>query len=151
MPKLSIQRVDEMDACKHGQCVSSRWRGEQQGAESPQIISPSLWRLFLTNTQVSSTVSEIGCTHRHRDVLYDDIISAHPFKFRLANQKADTPIQPIRALIRINGFFLLEYDWEQKYRHLTGFTMGNIGSIIHISSNLDFNIIHISFNSGSQL
>ena len=51
MPKLSIQRVDEMDACKHGHGVSSRWRRridserngestlEQQGAESPQIIS----------------------------------------------------------------------------------------------------------------
>ena len=36
----------------------------------------------------SSTVYEIGCTHRHHDVLYDDIISADPFKFRLANQKA---------------------------------------------------------------
>ena len=24
MPKLSIQKVDEMDACKHRQCVSSR-------------------------------------------------------------------------------------------------------------------------------
>ena len=26
MPKLSIQRVDGMDACKDGQCVSSGWR-----------------------------------------------------------------------------------------------------------------------------
>ena len=27
-------------------------------------------------------------TYRHHDALYDDIISAHPFKFWLANQKA---------------------------------------------------------------
>ena len=37
---------------------------------------------------ISSMVSENGCTDRHHDALYDDIISAHPFKFWLANQKA---------------------------------------------------------------
>ena len=55
----------------------------------------------------SSTVSEIGCTHRHHDALYDDIISAHPFKFGWPIRRPDTPIQPIRAHIRINGFFLV--------------------------------------------
>ena len=37
---------------------------------------------------ISSIVGEIEYPYQHHDALYDDIISTHPFKFSLANQKA---------------------------------------------------------------
>ena len=37
---------------------------------------------------VSSMVGEIWYPGRHHDALYDDVISTPPFKFSLANQKA---------------------------------------------------------------
>ena len=37
---------------------------------------------------MSSVVGEIEYPYRHHDASYDDIISTHPFKFSLANQKA---------------------------------------------------------------
>ena len=36
----------------------------------------------------SGMVGENGSPYRHHGALYDDVISTHPFKFLLANQKA---------------------------------------------------------------
>ena len=77
-----------------------------------------------------SMVGEIECPYQHHGALYDDVINAHPYKFSLANQKAQFPNLTNQSTPSIKWVFFVG---GLGARHFTDFRMSTLEKFRHFT------------------